>query len=64
MGILHLPRRACFRGLRGRSGPRESERLPPLERTELMGLPLPVFAKSPHAHFPAAILLYLRRRMA
>lgn len=36
------------------------DRLPPLDHTEVMGLRLPCLKRVPHAHFPAAILLYLR----
>jgi len=61
MGILHLPQTGpvpvvCVIDL-DRS---ETDRLPPLDRETVMGLPLPAFAKSPHPHFPAAILLYLK----
>jgi HPr kinase/phosphorylase len=61
LGILHLPAAgpaplACVIDM-----DREADtRLPPLARASVMGLPLPVFAKTTMAHFPAAILLYLR----
>lgn len=38
----------------------EIDRLPPLRREMLLGVSLPVIQKSVSAHFPAAILLYLR----
>jgi len=60
MGILRLPR----------AGPRalalvvdldqeETDRLPPLRETRIAGAALPLVRGSGHAHFPAAILLYL-----
>src|SRR6056297_2399521 len=61
MGILHLPAAgptplACVIDM-----DREADtRLPPLAQASVMGLSLPVFAKTTKAHFPAAILLYLR----
>jgi HPr kinase/phosphorylase len=61
MGLLRLPA----------AGPRalalvvdldrdEGDRLPPLRETRLNGAALPLVHGSGHAHFPAAILLYLR----
>ncbi|WP_104019905.1 HPr kinase/phosphorylase [Roseovarius nitratireducens] len=61
MGLLHLPA----------AGPRplalvvdldgsETERLPPLRETRIAGTALPLVHGSGHAHFPAAIALYLR----
>lgn len=61
MGILHLPD----------AGPRplalvvdldreETGRLPPLRETRLAGVALPVVHRAEQAHFPAAILLYLK----
>ncbi|MEM7599417.1 MAG: HPr kinase/phosphatase C-terminal domain-containing protein [Pseudomonadota bacterium] len=38
----------------------ETERLPAHHATHLSGLPIPVLRKSDLAHFPAAILTYLR----
>ena len=38
----------------------ETERLPPLREVRLAGVALPLVHGSAHAHFPAAILLYLR----
>lgn len=66
IGILHLPARdhcpVCVVVDMDRVA---SERMPDPERTELLDLSLPVIKKSGHAHFPAAILLYLRHgRMA
>jgi len=60
-GILHLPAAgpspvACVIDMDRNA----DMRLPPLARTRVMGLALPVFAKTTHTHFPAAILLYLR----
>ena len=61
MGILHLPAAgpkpvACVIDM-----DREADtRLPPLVHTSVMGLALPVFAKTTQAYFPAAILLYLQ----
>jgi len=60
MGLLRLPA----------SGPRalalvvdldrdETARLPPLRETRLDGVALPLVHGSGHAHFPAALLLYL-----
>lgn len=37
-----------------------SERLPPLRETRIAGAALPLVHGSEHAHFPAAIALYLR----
>jgi serine kinase of HPr protein (carbohydrate metabolism regulator) len=61
LGILHLPQTgpaplACVVDL----DRHETDRLPPLCHETVMDLPLPSFGKSPHPHFPAAILLYLR----
>jgi len=40
---------------------RESDaRLPPPMQTDIMGVPVPLLCKAHHAHFPAAILLYLQ----
>jgi len=61
MGLLRLPS----------AGPRplalvvdldheETGRLPPLRETRLNGVVLPLVHGSGHAHFPAAIALYLR----
>ncbi|MFU8777328.1 MAG: HPr kinase/phosphorylase [Roseovarius sp.] len=60
MGILRLP---CV-------GPQplalivdldaeSTERLPPLTHAELLGHRVPLVKKADHAHFPAAVLLYL-----
>ncbi|MEL7257371.1 MAG: serine kinase [Pseudomonadota bacterium] len=38
----------------------ETERLPALRETHLLDIALPLIGKSGFAHFPAAILLYLR----
>ncbi|MEM8979864.1 MAG: ATP-binding protein [Pseudomonadota bacterium] len=38
----------------------ESERLPPLRHSEFMGHDLRLFLGSQHAHFPAALTLYLK----
>ncbi|MEQ8918047.1 MAG: HPr kinase/phosphatase C-terminal domain-containing protein [Roseovarius sp.] len=61
LGILHLPQTgpapvACVVDL-DRS---ETDRLPSLCHETVMDLRLPSFGKSPHPHFPAVILLYLR----
>lgn len=61
LGILHLPQTgpapvACVVDL----DRNETGRLPPLRHETVMDLHLPSFGKSPHPHFPAAILLYLR----
>jgi len=37
----------------------ETERLPPLRRTALLGLEIPIARKSELPHFPAAIMTYL-----
>lgn len=37
-----------------------TERLPALSHAELLGQRIPLVKKTDHAHFPAAILLYLR----
>jgi hypothetical protein len=37
-----------------------SERVPALAQAEIMGLSVPILKKTAHAHFPAAILLYLK----
>jgi len=61
MGVLHLPA----------VGPQplalvvdldreETARLPPLRETRIAGAALPLVHGSPQAHFPAAVLLYLR----
>lgn len=40
---------------------RESDaRLPPPMQTDIMGVSVPLVRKAHHAHFPAAIVLYLR----
>jgi HPr kinase/phosphorylase len=36
-----------------------TDRLPPVAHETVMGVALPRVEKAPHAHFPAAILLYL-----
>ncbi|VVT20857.1 HPr kinase/phosphorylase [Roseovarius sp. EC-HK134] len=36
-----------------------TDRLPPLEHADLLGQSLPLVKKADHAHFPAAVLLYL-----
>jgi HPr kinase/phosphorylase len=36
-----------------------AERLPPLTHADLLGQSVPLVKKADHAHFPAAILLYL-----
>lgn len=61
LGILHLPAAgptpvACVIDM----DRDEDARLPPLAQASMMGLSLPVFAKTTQAHFPAAILLYLK----
>lgn len=38
----------------------EHDRLPLMREREIIGVPLPLVYKSPHDHFPAAILLYLK----
>ncbi len=38
----------------------ETERLPPIRETHLLEVALPVIGKTGVAHFPAAILLYLK----
>ena len=38
----------------------EPARLPPWHEDRIMGLTLPLIGNPQHAHFPAAILLYLR----
>ena len=38
----------------------ETDRLPPPRETRIKGVTLPLVHGSAHAHFPAAILLYLR----
>ena len=39
-----------------------SERLPPPAHETVMGVALPCIENAPHAHFPAAILLYLKHQ--
>lgn len=61
LGILHLPsfgpaQITCIVDLDRAT----SERLPIRDHATVMDLSLPVFAKSPHPHFPAALLLYLQ----
>lgn len=38
----------------------ETERLPPMRETQLLDVAVPLVGKTGFAHFPAAILLYLR----
>ncbi len=38
----------------------EPDRLPPLRQIDLMGCGLPLLYRPPHAHFPAAVLQYLK----
>lgn len=39
----------------------ETERLPPMRETEILGRRLPLVLRSDMAHFPAAVLLHLTR---
>lgn len=38
----------------------ETDRLPPARRITILGVSLPLALASPHAHFPDAVMLYLR----
>ncbi|PPB82254.1 Hpr(Ser) kinase/phosphatase [Albidovulum inexpectatum] len=61
VGILHAEtidaaRLACVIDM----GHAEAERLPPLRRTALLGIALPLLHRVESAHFPAAILQYVK----
>lgn len=61
LGLLRLPAVGpCALALVADLDREETERLPPLRETRIMGAALPLVHGSAQAHFPAAILLYLR----
>jgi len=61
VGILSAsPRAAAWVGLAVDLDQTETERLPPLRRIRLLGQDLPLLWQVPQAHFPAAIVQWLK----